>query len=242
MSRLFLCIAKGIFPVNVNGEDPDRVQLCIVNQIVNQSEILNPTDMKIGIIGAGAIGKAFAQQVAQAGYQVMISNSRGPETLAELAHQLGDNVSSTSVEQAATAEVVFLAVPWQKLRDVALSIPSLQGRIVIDPTNPILPGFKLANLGVKTSSEVVAELFPGARVVKAFNTLPPHLVAADPNQAAGHRVLFYSGNDQTAKDIVAGIVNRLGFAGIDLGRLDEGGKLQQFPNGVLAVHNLIKLS
>lgn len=197
--------------------------------------------MKIGIIGAGAIGQAFAKHVAKAGYDVLISNSRGPASLSELVKNLGGNVSAVTVQEAADADVVFLALKWEHIQNVAATIPSWEGKIVIDPTNPILPGFVIADLGGKPSSEVVSSWLPGAKLVKAFNTFTPAMLAADPKEAGGSRVIFFSGNDDTAKAIVSGIIHTIGFAGIDLGRLDEGGKLQQFPSGVLPALNLIKL-
>ncbi|MFD2571637.1 NADPH-dependent F420 reductase [Spirosoma soli] len=197
--------------------------------------------MKIGIIGAGGIGQAFASQVAKAGYEVIISNSREPSSLTEVVNRLGGNVTAGTVKQAAQADVIFLAIPWNSLNTVMTSVPSWEGKIIIDPTNPILPGFRLANLNGKTSSEVVADQAPGARVVKAFNTLTPHVLGAEPNQAGGKRVIFYSGNDTPANEIVGAIIERIGFAGVHLGRLAEGGKLQQFPGGPLPTLNLIRI-
>lgn len=196
--------------------------------------------MKIGIIGAGAIGTAFAKQVAAAGYEVVISNSRGAETLKEKVKQIGGNTTAGSVQEAVQSDVVFLALQWQHLQQV-LSTVSFEGKIVIDPANPVLPGFVLAELGGKTSSEVVSEWAKGAKLVKAFNTLTPQILAENPQTNSGNRVIFYSGNDDDAKDILTSILNRIGFAGIDLGRLNEGGKLQQFPGGALPTLNLIKL-
>jgi len=196
--------------------------------------------MKIGIIGAGTIGTAFAKHVAAAGYEVVISNSRGADTLKEKIKQIGGNIVAGSVEEAAKADVILLAVRWQQVAE-ALDPLSLEGKVVIDPTNWDSPEFVLAEPGSKTSSEVVSQLTKGAKVVKAFNTLYAQVLAADPQVGGGKRVIFYSGNDDDAKAIVASILNRIGFAGVDLGSLHEGGKLQRFPGGPLSTLNLIKL-
>jgi 8-hydroxy-5-deazaflavin:NADPH oxidoreductase len=150
--------------------------------------------MTIGIIGAGGIGQAFAGQVAKAGYKVIVSNSRGPESLTEVVSQLGPHAKAGTRQEAAQADVVVLAVPWEQLRAALSDLPAWNSRILIDATNPVVqPGFRLADLGGSTSSEVVASLVPGARVVKVANTLLRAVLAADPNQAGGHRVLFMSG-------------------------------------------------
>jgi hypothetical protein len=199
--------------------------------------------MNIGIIGAGGIGQAFAGQVAKAGYDVIVSNSRGPESLAGLVGQLGRRSKAGTRQEAARADVVVLAVQWQQLREALSELPAWNGRILIDATNPVVqPGFRLADLGGRTSSEVVASLAPGARVVKVANTLPIALLSADPKQAGGRRVLFMSGDDETAKADVSAILENVGFATIDLGGLASGGRLQQFPGGPLPTLNLIKLS
>lgn len=199
--------------------------------------------MSIGIIGAGAIGQAFARQLARAGIDVVISNSRGSDSLAALARDIGPCVTPGTVELAAEEEIVFVAVPWVRLQDALTDLPYWDGRIVIDANNPFVPpDFKPADLGGRTSSEIVADLVPGAHVVKAFNTLTAGVLAADPNEAGGRRVVFFSGDHSRAKAEVGRLIDRLGFAGIDLGRLAEGGKLQQAPGGPLAGLNLVKLS
>jgi 8-hydroxy-5-deazaflavin:NADPH oxidoreductase len=198
--------------------------------------------MTIGIIGAGGIGQAFAGQVAKAGYKVIVSNSRGPESLTEVVSQLGPHAKAGTRQEAAQADVVVLAVPWEQLRAALSDLPAWNSRILIDATNPVVqPGFRLADLGGSTSSEVVASLVPGARVVKVANTLLRAVLAADPNQAGGHRVLFMSGDDAAAKADVSSILENVGFATIDLGGLVTGGTLQQFPGGPLPTLNLIKL-
>src|SRR5690606_33835063 len=138
------------------------------------------------------------------------------------------------------ADVVFLAVRWQQVPE-ALENVSLENKIVVDTTNWESEESVLAKPGSKTSSEEVAELAKGSRVVKAFNTLYAQVLAEDPQVNGGKRVLFYSGNDDNAKSVVLDILNRIGFAGVDLGSLHEGGKLQRFPGGSLPALNLIKL-
>lgn len=197
--------------------------------------------MNIGIIGAGAIGLAYARQFLKAGHSVILSNSRGPESLANVARELGAGARAGAIAEAAAAEVVLLAVTWQHLSAAVANLPAWNGRIVIDATNPILPGFVIAELDGRTSSEVVSGLVPGARVVKAGNTLPTHVAAADPRQNGGNRVLFISGDDADAKARVAGLFEQAGFAPVDLGGLVAGGRLQQFSGGPLPALNLIKL-
>lgn len=197
-------------------------------------------NMKIGIIGAGAIGTTFAKHLTAVGYQVIISNSRGADTLTEKIKQIGGNITAGSVQEASESDVVFLAVRWEHAQE-ALSNISLEGKILIDVTNASLPEFVSAEPGSKTSSEVISEWAKGAKVVKAFNTLYANVLAENPQVANGNRVIFYSGNNDDAKDVVSGIINSIGFAGIDLGTLHEGGKLQRFPGGSLPTLNLIKL-
>jgi predicted dinucleotide-binding enzyme len=198
--------------------------------------------MTIGIIGAGSIGTAFARTLARAGVKATISNSRGPESLQDLVRDLGPSIQSGGREKAARADIVFVAVNWTKLPAALAGLPEWSGRILIDANNPIeAPLFKPIDLKGRVSSEVVAGLVPGARVVKAFNHLRAELLAADPRADGGRRVLFYSGNDSAAKAEVAALIDRIGFVGIDLGSLAVGGKLAQFPGGPLPNQNLIKV-
>lgn len=196
--------------------------------------------MKIGIIGAGAIGSAIARALSKAGIEVAIANSRGPESLQSLADELGPKVIPVSREQAAEADIVFLAVNWSKIPAALENLSPWNGRIVVDTNNPIeAPTFRPFDLGGESSSEVVARMLPGARLVKSFNHLQPALLSGDPTAEGGRRVLFYSGEDAEAKVEVAQLIERLGFAGIDLGGLSEG-RLAQFPGGPLPALNLVK--
>jgi hypothetical protein len=199
--------------------------------------------MTIGIIGSGAIGTAFARTLARAGIEATISNSRGPATLKELVRKLGPSIKVGTRDEAARADIVLIAVNWTKLPAALAGLPDWNGRIAVDANNPIEPPlFKPFDLKGRVSSEVVADLVPGARVVKAFNHLRAEVLAADPQDSGGRRVLFYSGDDAAAKAEIAALIDRIGFTGIDLGSLAVGGKLAQFPGGPLPNQNLIKVA
>lgn len=196
----------------------------------------------IGIIGAGAIGSAFAKALARKGIRAVISNSRGPESLENLVRELGPSIRAGTREEAAAQEIVLVAVNWSKLPQALAGLPDFDGRVVIDANNPIeAPLFKPAALHGRLSSEIFTDLVPGARVVKAFNHLQANVLAQDPEKDGGKRILFYSGDDTKAKEIVNGLIQQLGFFGIDLGSLSIGGQLAQFPGGPLPALNLVKL-
>jgi predicted dinucleotide-binding enzyme len=136
---------------------------------------------------------------------------------------------------------VFVAVNWSKLPAALHGLPDFAGRIVVDANNPIeAPLFRPADLGGRSSSEVFADLVPGARVVKAFNHLAPPLLSGDPASEGGRRVLFFSGDDSQAKAEIGSLIDRLGFFGIDLGSLATGARLVQFPGGPLPALNLVR--
>ncbi len=197
--------------------------------------------MKIGIIGAGAIGMAIAQALAHAGIDAVIANSRGPSSLADAVAALGSRIRAVEASEAAQADLVFLAVNWSKLPGAVRGLGPWQGRIVVDANNPIeAPAFRPFDLGGRTSSEIVADMLPGARLVKAFNHLQPALLAGNPGAEGGRRVLFVSGDDVAAKAAVVRLIGRLGFFGLDLGMLVDGGRLHQFPGGPLPALNLVK--
>jgi predicted dinucleotide-binding enzyme len=196
----------------------------------------------IGILGAGAMARALAARLVAGGFTVLVSNRRGPDSLRDIAEALGPGVRPSTVDEAAAQRISIIAIPWSQLPDVLGRVGDWAGRIVIDTTNPIEPPhFTVADLGGRSSSEAVADLVPGARLVKAFNTLTPSVLAADPREAGGHRVIFFSGDDAEAKAEVDGLLSSCGFAGIDLGDLATGGRLQQFPGGPLPALNLFKL-
>jgi 8-hydroxy-5-deazaflavin:NADPH oxidoreductase len=193
------------------------------------------------IIGSGNIGSAVARQFARQGIDVAITNASGPASLAALSKELGRQVMPQALEAALTADTVILAVPFSAVSAIARAGRDWSGKTVIDATNAIdFPAFTPTDLGGRPSSEVVANQLRGARVVKAFNTLPAAILGEDPSVGGGHRALFISGNDAEANANVAALAEKLGFAPIILGKLGEGGLLQQF-GGPLTIQNLVKL-
>jgi 8-hydroxy-5-deazaflavin:NADPH oxidoreductase len=183
--------------------------------------------MRIAVIGSGRIGATAARLLAQAGHEVRVANSRGPDSLRGQEHLLDGAVPAAAAEAVAFAELVLLALPWRK-RAVLASYGPWTGKVVVDATNPYGEAGEVLDTGGRTSSELVADVLPGARVVKAFNTM--HWMRlrdegrpeADP---AERLAVFLAGDDAEAKREVAGLVEELGFTAVDVGGLAEGGRL-----------------
>jgi predicted dinucleotide-binding enzyme len=189
----------------------------------------------VGIIGAGRIGQAMARIAVRAGRQAVIANSRGPESLTSLVTTLGDGIRAGDVGDAAAAPIVVLAVPWPRAREAVGGV-AWTDQVVIDAMNDFDP----SDLNGRTSSELVADLVAPAGVVKAANTWAAAILASDPHEAGGQRVIFLSGDDLKAKATVSALFENAGFFAIDLGALSAGGKLQQV-RGPLAGVNLVRL-
>ncbi len=186
--------------------------------------------MRIGIIGSGRIGGTLARMWANAGHEIAVANSRGPDSLADLVGEIGPLAHAMTVEEAASfGEVIVLAAPFR--RPDALPPPvTVIGKIVIDAMNPFAEDGSLIDLGGKTSSAVTAERLPGARLVKAFNTIHFETLRSGgrPHTPEEQRlVIFLAGDDARAKDRVANLIREIGFAPIDTGSLVLGGRLQE---------------
>lgn len=188
--------------------------------------------MKIGVIGAGNIGGTGAKLFVEAGHEIAIANSRGPETLTDLVNELGANARAATVEEAAQfGEVVLISIPLGEYRE--LPVEPFYGKIVIDSNNyyPDRDG-QIAELdsGQTTSSELLEQHLKGARIVKSFNTIwSEHLKTQGSTDFPldKRRVIFIAGDDSQAKEVVAKLIEEIGFAAVDTGFLHEGGKLQQ---------------
>ncbi|SFT52532.1 hypothetical protein SAMN05660657_01333 [Geodermatophilus amargosae] len=191
----------------------------------------------LGIIGAGHIGTALAQAATDIGYDVVLSNSRGPETLAGLVDALGDRPSrkgtvraATPAETGAAGDLVVVTVPLKAVEDVP--VEPLAGKVVIDTNNyyPERDGHVAAlDEETTTTSELLQEHLPRSRVVKAFN----HIYAADitarrtPPGTPNRRALAIAGDDASAKETVASFIDEIGFDVVDLGPLAEGWRIQR---------------
>jgi len=189
----------------------------------------------VGIIGAGRLGQAMARTALRANRSVVIANSRDPESLTSVVAALGSGASAATVDQAAAEGIVVLAVPWDRVPDAVRGV-EWNGQIVIDATND----WGADDLNGRTSSELVADLVPAARVVKAGNTLEAAVLASDPHEAGGRRVIFLAGDDADAKAEVVTLFEDAGFAAIDLGDLAAGGEMQQIHHPLAGV-NLVRL-
>ena len=197
--------------------------------------------MKIGMLGAGVIAQAIARHAIGHGHEVVLSNSRGPASLAPLVKDLGPLAAAATPAEAAVADLVVLAVPWPQVPDVAAGLRRLDNTVVIDATNQFVslsPHPHIADLGELTGSEYVSALLPGARVVKAFNSLYARFIAPDPRHEAGRQVVFLAGDDADAKHTVTALSREFGFAPVDLGTLREGGRLIQLGGPLSALHVL----
>jgi predicted dinucleotide-binding enzyme len=181
--------------------------------------------MRYAIIGSGKVGQALATAFARKGLEVAIASRRSAEALAPIAKAIGPTISPKSLKDAVQADIVLLAVPFGTQKDIAKAAERWQGKIVIDVTNAY--GVAPEELGNLPSSVVISQAFPGAKLVKAFNSLPAEVLAEDPNVKGGRRVVLLSSDDEGAATRVATLVEQLGFAPVQLGKLAEGGLLIQ---------------
>jgi 8-hydroxy-5-deazaflavin:NADPH oxidoreductase len=193
--------------------------------------------MRIGFIGAGNVTRVMGRHLLNAGHTIAICNSRGPETLGELIKELGPGASAETKDQVVQSDVVIIAVRWVQAKEALQGI-DWNGRILIDAMNAhaelegdtSLEGVTksravLARTGL-TSSELVAQWAPGARLVKSISNIPMEWIS-DFSADKPRTVLFTSGDDAEAKYVVIDMLNAAGFAAINLGSLAAGGALHE---------------
>lgn len=192
--------------------------------------------MRFGTIGAGAIGQAIASHLVRTGHAVVLSNRRGPSSLEALTSCLGPRATAGTVQEAASADMVFLAVMWPDIATALRGLPPWENRVLVDTTNQfdyadgrLQPVNTVKSFGIATGSEVVA-----------FNSLYVAYIAPEPRHAAGRQVLFYAGDDPAAKAGFAATFDEVGFAMVNAGSLREGGPLMQAPGGILSALHVLK--
>jgi predicted dinucleotide-binding enzyme len=190
--------------------------------------------MKVGFIGAGSVTGTFGRHLINAGHTIVVSNSRGPGTLADFVADLGPGATAGTKQQAAECDVVILATHWASVADALKGI-DWRGRILIDATNAHLEPVDISLAGVtrsraalkgRTSSEMVAEMAVGARLVKSISNMPMAWIQ-DFSPKKPRTVIFTSGDDTEAKQLVIELINSVGFVAIDLGSLATGGAMHE---------------
>jgi predicted dinucleotide-binding enzyme len=181
--------------------------------------------MSYAIIGFGKIGHALAKAFARKGIDVSVASTRDPESFASDAAAIGPGIIPRKLEDAVKADVIFLAVRFESIPDVAKTLPSWQGKTIVDVTNAY--GVPPETLDGQASASFVAQAFTGGRLVKGFNHLGASVLEQDPAVHGGRRVVFLSSDDDGAAAEIGALAEDLGFAPIKLGGLSEGGLLVQ---------------
>jgi predicted dinucleotide-binding enzyme len=203
----------------------------VENDEVSENRQVRGRLVRIGFIGSGHIGGTLAQLLVTAGHEVVVSNSRGPETLQELVDQLGQKArAATPGEAAEWGEVVVVSVPLGRYREIPPT--GLAGKVVID-TNNYYPGrdgqMEELDSDRTTGSELLQHHLTDARVVKAFNGINwEHLRDLGRPKGDPRRVAIpISGDDPGAKRVVADLIDQIGFDAVDAGGLGMGGRKHQ---------------
>lgn len=179
--------------------------------------------MNVGVIGSGNIGGTAAKLFAAAGHKVAVSNSRGPETLRDLVQEIGPNAHAATVEEAAAfGDVVMEAIPFGLYE--RLPAGKLAGKVFVTASNYYPGRDGEVDHGGLTSSELVQKHLSGARVVKAFNTIYYERLRDNGRSdlpVEERETIFVAGDDEEAKRVVSGLIEDIGFAPLDTGKLAE---------------------
>src|SRR5258708_3399017 len=173
--------------------------------------------MRIGMIGAGAVALAVAREALARGHEIVLSSRGGPDALADKVSELGSGASAAIIEEAASLDYVLLGVPWKNVEAALRGLPEWNGRVLIDATNPFVetsPKLVLADLGGIGASEMVAGFAPGARIVKAFNSI--RIARFNEGPVKGHRtrLIFVSGGNEDSKRVVEDLLESFGVAAV----------------------------
>ncbi|HEY0332295.1 MAG TPA: NADPH-dependent F420 reductase [Stenotrophomonas sp.] len=181
--------------------------------------------MSYAIIGFGPVGHALATSFARKGMEVSVATTRDPESFAADAAAIGPGIIPSTLAEATKADVIFLAVRFESHPQVAKSLPTWEGKTIVDVTNTY--GVSAEEMGGLSSSRLVAQAFSGVKLVRGFNHLVAGVLEQDPAVHGGRRVVFLASDDDRAAAEIGLLAERLGFAPIQLGGISEGGMLVQ---------------
>lgn len=197
-----------------------------------------PSLTSVSIIGSGKVGRTLARRLAALGYQVVVGSRQPAEKgrHGDLQHR---NISVTEIPVALeSAPICFLAIPWKNCVSFAEQFSPWNNKIVVDCSNPLNSTFDGLEVGHRTSAaEEIAKVAVGARVVKALNTASVE-VMGDPTFGESPATMFFCGDDDQAKEIVASLLTALGFAPIDCGQLSQARNLE--PLAMLYIHLAVR--
>jgi polyisoprenoid-binding protein YceI/predicted dinucleotide-binding enzyme len=194
--------------------------------------------VQYAVVGTGSIGSVLAQRFSDHHVPALFANTRGPETIDVT--ELSASITPVTLDTALDADVIILAIPFLQVRELGRRRADWSGKVVVDTTNAFLVPNSEKILGGRLSTDFNAEAFLGAAVVKSFNQTAARQLAEKRPSEFGRRVVFVSSNDSAASALVAGLCTDLGFAPIELGRIDQGGVLIQARNA-LVLRNLYEL-
>ena len=192
--------------------------------------------MTISIIGTGRVGSALAHVFARNGVDALIANTRGPQSFTELATEVAPGVRPVPLAEALESEILILAIPFLATATLGATRSDWSGHLIVDVTNAFLVPNSTQLLAGRPSTAVVADAFPGARVVKAFNQLPADVLQQEVPASEGRTVVFVSSDDAAASAEIAALGERAGFATVEVGRIHEGGMLIQARNALVLRH------
>lgn len=189
--------------------------------------------MKIGLIGAGNMGAAFAKRLGAAGHEVQIT-ARNFEHAKAVAARGGGSIKAVQPKEV-TGEIIIAATPYSEQVGAAQGIPNVARAVLIDISNPVKSDYSGLAVGHTTSAaEEIAKALPGTKVVKAFNTIFAELLAQRSQAEGGRRLeVFYAGDDSNAKEAVRALIDTLGFEPVDAGPLQNARYLE--PLGMLNI-------
>ncbi|MEH3171108.1 NADPH-dependent F420 reductase [Enterobacter quasiroggenkampii] len=190
--------------------------------------------MKVAVIGTGKMGSGLASALVAAGHETFIG-ARDLNKADALAKQIGQGAQSGSVATAAkSAETIVLALPYASIKEVIAQAGDLTGKVIIDITNPVSADYKELTVGLTTSAaEEIQKLAPGAKVVKAFNTIFSSLLSSEVRKGKKLQV-FIAGDNSIAKRTVADIAESIGFEPVESGPLSNSRFIE--PVGEMNIH------